>query len=222
MATEQEKQELVDILKFEPIPVRVFITGRGGESYASVVDRKVYEYFKGRKLDIEQYADDYDNEYEVPKELQPFEPGNPYDCDNLWHVSGASIDDAVISIKNAITGELIWSCFADFASLVTAEVNINEVDCYELDCLDDGTVVFWGGQGDKGCFFEAEYTLTSPFNPKNLEVMYEDCNGWQIITGLEYDGAELDGNSNWDTDGKWAEHKWIILGDEEVYEVEDD
>ena len=126
MATEQEKQELVDILKFEPIPVRVFITGRGGESYASVVDRKVYEYFKGRKLDIEQYADDYDNEYEVPKELQPFEPGSPYDCDNLWHVSGASIDDAVISIKNAITGELIWSCFADFASLVTAEVNINE------------------------------------------------------------------------------------------------
>ena len=86
MATKKQKQELIDVLKFTPTNVRILIQGYGGESYAGHVSRDTYEFFKKNKYSIEEYAGDWDGEWEsrVPDQLRPFYPGSPYDCDSLW------------------------------------------------------------------------------------------------------------------------------------------
>lgn len=219
MATKKEKQQLVDILKFTPIKVRMLIQGYGGEAYAGTVDRKVYDYFKAKKIDIEEYASSWDDEFNVPSEFQPFTAGAPFECDNLFHASGAELSELnEIRIENADTGEVIWEHNLSWSELEESGVIVEQFDSVDFDDLDEGEVVFWGGQGEKGCFFDAEFELRSPFDPKNLVIKFETCDGWSIINYVEYASEDLDGSSGYSTTGKWAEHKWILGGDEEVYE----
>lgn len=220
MATKKQKQELVDMLKFTPVRVQLTLQGYGGESYAGRVDRKIYDYFKANKYDMEEYSGDWDGEWfdRVPEDMQPFSPGNGYDCDNLWHASGAELSNLNSITVTDENGKDIWDYNLGLDELEDAGVTISESGGTELDELEDGTVVYWGGQGEKGCFFDAELILKQPFDPKKLTIYYENCDGWYIITGVEYDGEELDGYGGYSTTGKWSENKWIIVGDEEVYE----
>ncbi len=220
MATTKEKQELMEVLKFTPIKVTLSIQGYGGESYAGVVDRKIYEYFKERKLDLDQYASDWDNEMKVPDEMQPFPAGSAYECDNLWHASGAELSGLNTICVSDEDGKDVWEHSADHSALEELGVTVNETSGSEIDDLDEGTVVVWGGQGEKGCFFDAEFTLRAPFDPKKLTINYENCDDWYLITSVEYDGEELDGHGGYSTTGKWSENKWVVVG-EEVYESEE-
>lgn len=221
MATKEEKQDLIDVLKFTPITVTLSIQGYGGESYAGVVDREIYDYFKKRKLDIGAYATDWDNEMNIPSDMEPFPAGSPYECDGLWHASGAELSSLnVIRISDENNND-VWEHNADHSDLEELGVTVNETGGSEIGDLDKGTVVFWGGQGEKGCFFDAEFVLRAPFDPKKLTINYENCDDWYLITSVEYDGEELDGSGGYSTTGKWAENKWIIVGDEEVYEAEE-
>ena len=218
MATKKQKQELVDILKFTPINARLLIQGYGGECYAGTVDRKIYDYFAKRKIDMDEYANDWDGEINVPENMQPFSPGSAYDCDNLFHASGAELSDLNEIRVEDESGNDLWVNDLGTDSLDNAGVIVGEGGGTELDDLDEGTVVFWGGQGEKGCFFDAEFILKAPFDPKKLRISYENCDGWYIITSVEYDGEELDGTGGYSTTGTSAENKWIIIGDEEVYD----
>ena len=220
MATKAEKQELMDILKFTPITVTLSIQGYGGESYAGTVSREDYEFFKKNKYDMDEYASGWDEDWDskVPVERQPFPPGSPYECDNLWHASGAELSDLnTIRVSDENNND-IWEHSAGYCDLEESGVTVNETGGAEIADLDEGTIVFWGGQGEKGCFFDAEFTLRAPFDPKKLTINYENCDDWYIISSVEYDGEELDGSGGYSTTGKWSENKWIIVGDEEVYE----
>jgi hypothetical protein len=46
MATKEEKQELMDILKFTPCTYTIQMWGYGGEYVMGTVERKIYDYFK--------------------------------------------------------------------------------------------------------------------------------------------------------------------------------
>ena len=222
MATKKQKQELIEILKFTPITVQLVIQGYGGESYAGKVDRNVYDFFKNNKFDIEEYAGDWDGEWSdrIPQELQPFPSGSPYECDGLWHASGAELSNLnSITLEDLAQGKTIWECSAGFNELEAEGVSVNETGGFDLDDLEVGEVVFNGGQGEKGCFFDAEFVLTAPFDPKKLTINYENCDGWYLISSVEYDGEDIDGSGGYSTTGKWSENKWIIIGDEEVYEA---
>jgi hypothetical protein len=218
MATKKQKQELMDVLKFTPQMVKIEIGAYGGEVYMGTVDRKIYDYFKEHKIDLDQYASDWDNELNVPDEFQPFPPGSAYECDNLFHASGAELSESnEICISNE-KGDTIWEHNLGYSDLEESGVTVNEVGGGELiDLCDENDVVFWGGQGEKGCFFDAEFTLRAPFDPKKLIISYENCDDWYIVTGVEYDGEELDGYGGYSTTGKWSENKWILLNGEEVY-----
>ena len=220
MATKKQKQELVDILQFTPTTVTLTLQGYGGESYAGIVDRKIYDHFKQNRYDIEEFAGDWDGEWydRVPSELHPFPPGSAYECDNLWHASGAELSDLNTICVSDDNGKDLWEHNLGYSELEESGVNIVENGGCELDDLSEGTVVFVGGQGEKGCFFDAQFTLKAPFDPKKLTIYYENCDGWWIVTGVDYDGEELDGFGGYSTTGKWAENKWIILAEEEVYE----
>lgn len=221
MASKKQKQDLIDILKFEPTQVKLCIYGYGGEAYAGIVDRKIYDYFKEHKIDIENYS--YDGDNQVPEEFQPFSPGCPYECDNLFHDFGAELSDSsIITIETLDGDKKIWEQPADYSSLEKKLVKVKESSSVDFFDLDVGTVIFEGGQGEKGCFFEAEFTLTAPFKPEKLTIFYANCNDRYLISAVTYDGEELEGNGGSDTNGKWAKNNWVIVGDEEVYDPDED
>jgi hypothetical protein len=219
MATKAEKQLLINTLKFTPRTYQIYIGGYGGEAYAGQVDRDTYNYFKEKRIDIEQYATDWDNLFgDVPRELQPYTPGSPYDCDNLFHASGAELSNSNEIQVNDEHGNEHWSCAAGLNELEDAGVDVNEWGGCDFDDLPEDTVVHWGGQGEKGTFFDGEIELTQPFDPKKLTVNYENCDGWWIINNIEYDGIEIDGSGGYSTTGKWTENKWVLCNGEEVYQ----
>jgi len=219
MATRKQKQELIDLLKFKPINARLLIQGYGGETYAGFVDKKIYDYFADRKIDIDAYASDWDNELEVPDDMQPYPPGSAYECDDLWHASGAEMSDLNAIRIDDEDGKTIWeeTCGKHLANL---GVTITEHQNRDIDSMPTGTIIHWGGQGEKGCFFDGELLLTSPFDPKKLEICCELCGDWSIITNVYYDGEEIQGQDGYSTTGKWNENKWIVVG-ETVYDEED-
>lgn len=221
MATKKQKQELIEILKFTPVTVQVMIQGYGGESYAGTVDRKIYNYFKEHKIDLEEFTNDWDNENFafVPDEMRPFDQGQQYDCDNLWHASGAELDGLNVITVSGPEGD-IWEHNLDYSDLEDAGVTVEELGGSDLDDDDipEDCVVYNGAQGEKGCFFDGELVLRAPFDPKKLKISYENCGGWYIVNYVEYDGEEIDGSGGYSTTGKWGENKWILRGNEEVYE----
>jgi hypothetical protein len=218
MATSEEKQKLVEIIKFTPCNYTIYIGGYGGESYAGKVDHTIYNYFKEKKIDITEYANDWDNLFsDVPSELQPFSPGSSYECDNLFHASGAELSNLNEIQINDEHGNQHWCCAAGINELEDAGVDVNETGGCNFDDLPEDTIVHWGGQGEKGTFFDGEFELRAPFDPNKLTVNYENCDGWWIISSVEYDGVEIDGSGGYSTTGKWAENKWILCNGNEIY-----
>lgn len=220
MATKKQKQELIDVLKFTPRTYTLYIGGYGGEAYAGKVDRKIYDYFKEHKIDIEEYSNDWDDNFgNVPEDMRPFSPGSPYDCDNLFHQSGAELSNLnEIQVQDE-NGNDHWACAAGLNELEDQGVTVNESGGYDFDDAEfNDHVIFWGGQGEKGSFFEGEIQLKQPFDPKKLSIYYENCDGWWLISSVEYDGEEIEGFDGYSTTGKWNEQKWIIPDSEEPYE----
>lgn len=222
MATKKQKEELIATLKFTPRNYRVEIWGYGGEVYWGKVDRKIYDYFKEKAIDIEQYAGCWDDDFwnDIPQDMRPFPPGSAYDCDNGAHESGATFDDGSHITVYDEHGKEVWT--SPLGPALTA--NGATFECTGEEYINDypeGTVVFWGGQGEKGTFFGNEFELTAPFDPSKLRVLYADLDGWELTNGVQYNGEDIDGN-DYDTNGKWGENKWIIVGDtEEVYAGEE-
>lgn len=224
MATRKQKQELIDTLKFTPIKARILIQGYGGECYIGSVDRETYDFFKSKKIDVEQYVNNWDGELfpDVPEEHRFVTGGSPYECDNLFHASGATMDDSsYITVTNNDTGEDLFETNLDLSNLEDQGITVHDGENFDSDDLDAGSVIFWGGQGEKGCFFDGEITLTAPFDPKKLKITYGNGDGWYLCNGVEYDGEEVEGYDGYSTTGKWGEHKFWIAGDEEVYAGEE-
>lgn len=214
MATKKQKEELIAVLKFTPVTYKVYVHGYGGETYAGRVDRKIYEYFKRNDIDIDDFASDWDNESEVPPEYQPFEPGSPYECDDLGHASGATMDESSHIVVHDENGNEVWRCTLNAGHLDDEGVEVDGNEEMYFGNLDPGTIVLWGGQGEKGTFFGGDIELKMPFDPKKLTVTYSDCDGWDLLTGVSYDGEDID-NGDYSTTGKWGEHKWLVIGGEE-------
>ena len=213
-------EELVEILKFTPCTYRVEMGSYGGEIYIGKVNRSTYNYFKKRKIDMEEYAVAFDeDQFDIPEKYQPFPPGSPYECDNLIHASGATMDDSnVITVYNE-KNDPIWQSVMELGKLEEAGVVTEETEEFYVNNLKDGTVVFYGAQGEKGSLFGGEFELKAPFDPKKLKLEYTDADGWYLCSTVIYDGENID-NNDYGTNGKWGENKWIIVGGEEVYESE--
>ena len=225
MASKREKQELIDTLKFTPTPVRIQLYGYGGECYIGSVSREQYEFFKSKRIDIDQYTHGWDENGmwdDVPAEMRPFDPGSPYDCDDLFHGSGATMDESSwILVEEVGTGKELFKTNLDISNLADQGVTLYLGDDCDNTDWPDGKIVFWGGQGEKGCFFDGEITLRAPFDPQKLRISYGNGDDWLISSGVEYDGEEVEGYDGYSTTGKWAEGKFWIKGDEEVYEGEE-
>lgn len=215
MATKEQKEELIEILKFTPRTYKLRLWGYGGEYVMGTVDRKIYDYFRERRLDVEEFS--YNHEYalenNIPEKMFPFEPGCWHDCDNLGHSWGVDRSAGTIQIDDE-NGDTVYEKQLESISGYdedTPEPSWNCGDEVWIDSQPKGTVVFIGTSGEKGTFFEADIELKMPFDPSKICLSYDEIDGNEIITSVSYDGEDLE-NIGGDTNGKSAEYAFYIAG----------
>ncbi len=211
-AVNPEHEQLIEVLKFTPRTYSIQIWGYGGEVVMGTVDRKIYDYFRQRRLDVSDFAwdSDYADEHNIPEEMWPFSPGNYYDCDNLAHTNGASMEAGTLQILDE-KGDTVLERSLESIDGIDIELSYGEEAW--AGQVGIGEVVFIGRTHDKGTFFEAEIDLREPFDPEKLCITVDDIDGETIVSGVSYDGEDLDNNGG-STNGKGSDFGFYVnLGD---------
>jgi len=216
MATNKEKEELLEILKFTPRTYKISMWGYGGEKVMGTVSREVWDYCMENSVDLSDIAwsDDSTVQDDMKLDLDklPFYPGQWYECDDMAHVSGVSRDSGTVQIEDE-NGETVF------------EKSLDDCDggdgSPELCCNDEvwigqeeaGKVVFVGNSNEKGTFFEGEIELRAPFDIEKLALHYDEIDGEEIVNAVYYDGEEID---NWggSTDGKSSDFTMCLVGED--------
>jgi hypothetical protein len=213
MATQDEKQLLIDTLKFTPRTYKVSMWGYGGERVMGTTTQEVWDYCNNNQVDLSDIAwnSDAAEEMDLDENLLPFPPGSWYECDNMGHVNGASRDSGTIQIEDENSKTIFEKSLDD----------CNGGDDSPGLCCDDevwigsrkkGEIVFVGSSNEKGTFFEGEIELTAPFDITKLELHYDEFDGEDIVTGLTYDGEDID-NFGGSTDGKSSDFTMARITD---------
>jgi len=210
----KDHEKLLETLKFTPRTYKIQMWGYGGEKVMGTVDRKIYDYFKHRRLDLSSFAwdGDYAEENKIPDEMCPFPPGSWYECDDMVHVNGVSRDAGTVQIFDE-QDQLVYERRLE-------EIYGDNEDEPEMECFDDtwigskpaGTVVFVGSSNEKGTFFEGEIELKSPFDITKLKLVYEEVDGEGIVNTVFYDDEDIE---NWggSTDGKSSDFGMYLVKD---------
>jgi hypothetical protein len=211
--SEVTAEQLIEVLKFTPRTYKITLWGYGGEKVMGTVDRKIYDYFKSRRLDLSDYCWDsnYAEENNIPEEMQPFEPGSWYDCDSMVHINGVSANAGTLQIEDENGDTIIEKSLDSFNGLDGDTVEFDCFDEHWIDKKEPGTVVFIGSSNEKGTFFESEINLTAPFDITKLKLISEDVDGEEIIDTVTYDDEELE-NFGGGTDGKSSDFGFYIAG----------
>lgn len=228
MATTEEKQETIDVLK-GPRYYRISINGYGGEAAYISISKEAYDFWKPivdehGDSDLVNYAvnddpDDYDfeNIESVPPEadfLTEEEYKYPwYEAPNEYvHQYGVEYGSSYLNVVEVDSDEYMSNEVADVVegeSLQEYLDEIMEANDYEFDLVEadedfgeegDYSLQFYSSE--KGQFFDGIIETHGEFDPKKLKVIYTEYpNGEDIVTVVEYDGVEIDNNGG-DTNGK--------------------
>lgn len=192
---------------------RIEIGGRGGEVVIGKVKREFYDFVEENEIDIEDYSYDYDffeeNDVEIPEDIRPFEPGDWYDCDDLAHSTGPSVEDSYVTVMDENNLVLYDGLTLDAFFDMGADSEQSE-EYYPQEELEDGEVYFLGQSFDKGHFLTFEVEAES-FDPAKLVFITGDYDGWELITGLSYDGTVIEDLGDLSTNGKGAEFQLILV-----------
>jgi len=215
MATLQEQEQLMEVLKFTPRTYTVRMWGYGGERVMGTVDRKIYDYFKNRRLDLSEFAWnwDYAAENNIPEEFWPFESSSWYECDDIGHVNGVSRNAGTIEIDDE-NGNTIFSRDLDDCNGFDGP-ELSTDDEFWIDEKEPGTIVFVGSSNEKGTFFEGQIELTAPFDIEKLTLCLVEFDGEDIVQGLTYDGVDI-GNNGGSTDGKSSDFGFYVAHSQET------
>lgn len=212
---EQEQQKLIDTLKFTPRTYKISMWGYGGERVMGTVTQEQWDYCMENQVDLGDIAWDSDaaEEMGLDPDMLPFPPGSWYECDDMGHTNGTSRDSGTLQIEDE-NGNTVFEKSLDACD--------GGDDSPELNCIDEvwvgsrkkGEIVFVGSSNEKGTFFEGEIELTAPFDITKLALCYEDFDGEDIVSGVTYDGNDID---NWggSTDGKSSDFNMVRLTDNE-------
>lgn len=217
MATKEDKQRLIDTLKFTPRTYKIQMWGYGGEKVMGTVDPRSWDYCLKNRVDLVDMAwGDYDEIIEergLDPDLLPFTPGSWYECDNMAHVSGVSRSAGTLQITDENDDTVFEKHFDD----------CNEIEgCPQWSCQDEvwigmrkkGEVVFVGSSNEKGTFFEGDIHLRAPFDIEKLELYYDEVDGEEIINCVYYDGEEIE-NYGGSTDGKSSDMDMVRITDDQ-------
>ena len=235
MATSEEKQETIDVLK-GPRYYQIQLNGYGGEAAYININKEAYDFWKPiveeyYDNDLVNYAvnddpEDYDFEdiESVPPEADFLtdEEGYKYpwyEAPNEYvHQYGVEYGSAYIVVDEVDSNDYGASVVKEVVSESMQEYldGVMEANEYEFDLVEsdedygeegDFTLQFYSSE--KGCFFDGLIETHGEFDPKKLKVIITEYpNGEDVVTSVEYDGVEVDNNGG-DTNGKgYSAHLW--------------
>jgi len=217
MATNAEKEELMQALKFTPRTYKISMWGYGGEKVMGTVKPEVWDYCLKHRIDLVDMAwGDYDeivDERGLDPDMLPFTPGSWYECDDMAHVSGVSRSSGTIQIEDE-NGKTIFEKHFDDCDGCEDSPQWSCQDEVWIGMRKKGEVVFVGSSNEKGTFFEGEIELRAPFDIEKLELYYDEVDGEEIINCAYYDGEEIE---NWggSTDGKSSDMDMVRVIDDQ-------
>ena len=216
-----EHERLLETLRFTPRTYKIQMWGYGGEYIMGTVDRKIYDYFRSRRLNLSDFAwdSDYAEENNIPEEMWPFTPGSYYDCDDICHEHGVDRNAGTIQIYDEQDQVIYERRLEDISGYGDDEdePEWGGGEEYWIGGQPVGTVVFFGVSSEKGTFFEGEIPLKSPFDITKLELGYDEIDGNDIVNSVKYDDEQID---NWggDTNGKGSEFGFYLIKDSNTWE----
>jgi hypothetical protein len=213
-----EQQKLIEVLKFTPRTYKISMWGYGGERVMGTVEKSVWDYCNDNQVDLSEIAwgdEDTVEEMGLDVDMMPFTPGSWYECDDMGHINGVSRNAGTLQIEDE-NGNTVFEKSLD-------DITGGGCDGEPDWCCNDevwagskpeGTVVFIGVSNEKGTFFEADLELRAPFDITKLELHYDEFDGEDIVTGVVYDGEDID---NWggSTDGKSSDMNMVLITDDE-------
>lgn len=228
MATNQEKQELIEILKFTPRTYKIQMWGYGGEKVMGRVDPKVWDYCIKHRIDLVDMAwGDYDEIVEdrgLDPDMLPFTPGSWYECDSMAHTHGVSRNAGTIQIEDE-NGNTIFEKSLEACDGCEDSPGWSCNDEVWVGMAKKGEVVFIGSSNEKGTFFEGEIELKAPFDIEKLVLNYDEIDGEELVNSVYYDDEEIE-NYGGGTDGKSSDMDMVRLIDDngnwERYELPDE
>jgi hypothetical protein len=210
-----EQQKLIEVLKFTPRTYKISMWGYGGERVMGTVDKKIWDYCNNNQVDLSEIAwgdEDTVEDMGLDLDMMPFPPGSWYECDDMGHTNGVSRDAGTLQIEDE-NGNTIFEKSLDDCDGSSEDSPVwNCIDEVWAGSKPEGTVVFIGVSNEKGTFFEADLELRAPFDITKLELCYEEFDGEDIVTGVTYDGEDID---NWggSTDGKSSDMNMVLITD---------
>jgi hypothetical protein len=222
MATQEQKQQLIEVLKFTPRTYKISMWGYGGEKVMGTVSREVYDYCLENCVNLSDIAwndeDTVQEEMNLDIDMLPFPPGSWYECDNMAHTNGVSRNAGTLQIEDE-NGETVFQKSLD-------DISGGADDEPEWSCFDEawigsqpeGTVVFIGTSNEKGTFFEGEIELTAPFDITKLTLQYDEIDGEELVNSVQYDGEDID-NFGGSTDGKSSDFGMYVVKDSNSWET---
>jgi len=215
MATPEQKQQLIDTLKFTPRTYRISMWGYGGEKVMGTVDPAVWDYCMEHQVDLSDLAWDSDaaENMGLDPDRLPFYPGSWYECDSMGHVNGVGRDSGTLQIEDE-NGETVLEKSLDEFDGCDDSAQLDTDDEVWIGSRKKGEVVFVGSSNEKGTFFEADLELTAPFDIEKLTLHISDFDDEEIVHGISYDGEDID---NWggSTDGKSSDFVMVRMIDDE-------
>lgn len=207
MATIEQKQEIVDTLKFTPCNYTITLWGYGGEVSVAKINKAQFDFWKDKEeADIIEHCTsffgDEDDSIEVPKEARLCEDGAWYEMEGqIDHGSGVEFSDLNHIQIDDENGNTVFDEGLSYELEEKHGVQLQGDEAY-VGNVDGADYGFCFQSTEKGTFFSAEFELKAPFDPSKLKIYTTDYEGWELVTGVEYDDEEIPGYDGYDTTGK--------------------
>jgi hypothetical protein len=209
MATKKQKAELIEALKAEKRIYEIILSGYGGEIVLGRVTKDQYEFWKDRE-DFDDHCNDWDNELEVPEDVQVVKNGSWHDVDDLAHECGVEFSSSNwITVIDKETNDTVFECCLDHEELEKHGVDTEgfAIEEFYVQYDSEAEYSFLAQSVEKGTFFTGEVEAFGKFDPKKLSFSYIDIEGWQIVNGVSYQSEIVDDTGGYSTTGKSLEFK---------------
>jgi hypothetical protein len=225
MATLEDQQKLIEVLKFTPRTYKISLWGYGGEKVMGTVEREAWDYCMDNQVDLSDISwnNDAADDMELDADRLPFLPGSWYECDNLAHVNGVNKTAGTLQIEDEHGETVVEASLDSFDGCSDDSIEWECDNEVWVGQSPEGTVVFIGTSNEKGTFFEGEIELTEPFDITKLTLQYDDIDGEELVNAVTYNGEDID---NWggSTNGKSSDFTMCLVkenGEWENYEPEE-
>jgi hypothetical protein len=207
MATAQEKQDLVELLKAKTARYEISLWGYGGEIVVGTITPDQYLYWRDRD-DLAEHCTDYDNDNPatpVDDSLCLVSNANWHELDDVAHDYGCEFGSACgITVTNTETGETVFDCRLDCADLEAAGVETHGFAYTKMhaDQHHRSDHVFVGQSIEKGVFYTGDVETIGRFDPRKLSMHLTEVQGWHLVSGVSYASQIVDDTGGIDTRGK--------------------